>query len=95
MNHIVFKIHGRGSVEFPLEEKINRLAEKFEKTNLFEFIGKSRIDGYNIYKLKEGIIRLGKIQKIKGINPTVLDKVQLILDENENDIQRITIFDEP
>ena len=79
MKHLVFKIHGRGSVEFPIEKKINRLAEKFEKTNIFEFVGKSRIDGYNIYKLKDGIIRLGKIQKIKGITPTVMDKIQMIL----------------
>jgi len=94
MKHLVFKIHGRGSVEFPIEKKINRLAEKFEKTNLFEFIGKSRIDGYNIYKLKEGIIRLGKIQKIQRINPNIMNKLQVILDENKNDLESITILDE-
>ena len=94
MKHLVLKIHCRGDVEFPTTKKRNELSERFQKTNLFEFVGKSRIDGCNMYKLKDGVIRLGKIQKIKKISPTIMDKLQLLLDETEKDVESITILNE-
>lgn len=90
----VIKIHCRGSVDFPTDKRRERLCQEFEKSNLFEFIGKSRVDGYNLYKVKDGIERLGKIQKIQKINPTILDKIQELLDKYVEDVQSITIFKE-
>jgi hypothetical protein len=63
-----------------------------ENTGLFEFIGKSRIDGYDMFRMKDGMVRLGKIQKIKKISPTVMDKAQTLFEEIGDDIRYVTLF---
>lgn len=77
---------------YPLDEERKKVCDMIEKSNLFISAGKSRIDGFNMYVLKDYVNRLGKLQKIKKINPTVLDNLQELMDKIDDDVETIPII---
>jgi len=67
-DHIVFKVSGRSNYDkFTFEPSYKRrkvICDLIDDSNLFEPLGKSRIDGYNMYSLKLLTLRRIKIDKI-------------------------------
>ena len=92
MEVFAIKVHCYHKPNFHLDEERKKVCDMIEKSNLFKFAGKSRIDSFNIYVLKGQVVRLGKIQKVKKINPTVLDNLQELMDKIEDDVERIPIL---
>jgi hypothetical protein len=83
--NIAFKVNDKNKIE---------ICEKIENTKLFNYIGKSRIDGSPMYTLNiKNVDRLAKIQKIKG-EVVIYDKIHLLLNKISEDISYISTLDD-
>ena len=91
MNVIAIKVHCSYKIDFPTDKRREEVCRMVEESDLFNSMGKSRIDGFNIYILKGFVKRLGKLQKIKKINPNIMDKLEDLMNKIDSDVEVIPI----
>ena len=84
------KVTNQNCTIFPLSENEEMVVSMINDSNLFDYLGKSKIDYNPIFSIKEGVIRLGKIQKIKGEKNNIIAKYYKLIGEIKNDITFIT-----
>ena len=88
---IAIKVTSRVRTTFPRQNRIDMICHIIEDSNLYVFLGKSRIDGFPIYKRKNTYLdRLGKIQKLRNITPNIYDKYMEVFNiiKDDTDIIR-------
>jgi len=77
------KVTGNGKVPNPFRPQYmlrEDICEQIIKSHLFTYIGKSRIDGFNLYTIDKLTIRRMKIDKIHN-NTNTLNKLYNLMDD--------------
>lgn len=75
---MIIKVTCYNNTNFPLDDKKREICQLIEDSKLFIYVGKSRIDGNNMYKLKD-ISRLIKINKLYKKDNRLSDKLDNLL----------------
>lgn len=81
-NQIIFKLvipTKEITTGYLFASKTETLYNEFNKTKLFKYYGRSRIDNSPIFSTISTRLRKSKIDKIRNIHPTYIDKVEKIL----------------
>ena len=76
----IIKVVG-DKIHFPPSDNINRFCDIIEKSGLFDYSCKSKIDGYKIYTLNPHFDRLCKLHKVMNITPNIYDSYELVMTE--------------
>jgi len=82
-NIIGIKVTGDGNIPNPFKTQYmlrEEISEQIIKSHLFTYIGKSRIDGFNLYTINKLTIRRIKIDKIHN-NTNTLNKLNNLMDD--------------
>jgi len=68
-----------------------RVCNQIKESNLFKPLGKSRIDGYELYRLNELTLRQIKIDKITN-NNELFNRLTKLMDDIKDDINYVTLM---
>ena len=94
-DHIVFKVTGNSNyIKFtyePTYKRKKRICDLIDESKLFEPLGKSRIDGNEIYSLNLLTIRKIKIDKINK-KYDLYNRLNKLLDDIKDDIEYISVM---
>lgn len=92
--HTVIKVTGNSTYDrftfIPSQKIRENVCNLINESNLFKPLGKSRIDGYELYKLNLLTIRQIKIDKITK-NNNISVKLNELIDHIKDDIDYITV----
>ena len=94
-NNIVFKVSAQSNyIKFtyePTYKRKKRICDLIDESNMFKSLGKSRIDGNEMYELKQLTIRRIKIDKIfKNID--LSKRFEELMNKIKDDIEFISIM---
>jgi hypothetical protein len=71
----------------PINMRILKVCNEIERLGIFEYAGKSRIDGNPLYIIIKGMGRSLKINKILGKEDKTFEKIQDFLNKYDKSIQ--------